>query len=120
MNLSDLCNKELREQISKEEWDNFLSKYSFFMDQQVFTQLFMDFQRMHHCLRMACEDEKDEIRQEYDRDFLLEEGDRLYAKWIHHLSKIVFKEPLTEELRNAMIDFLNKELIQKRDNSNGK
>jgi len=101
MRLSDLYNKELREQISKEEWDSFLSRYSGFMDEQleemkkpIFTQLFIDFQRMHSCLQMACQEDKDEIRQEYDKGFLLKEGARLYSKWANFVLDKAAKETM--------------------------
>lgn len=51
----------------------------------IFTDLFIDFQRMHSYLQMACDQEKDEIRQKYDSDFLIEEGEKLYAKWLHYV-----------------------------------
>ncbi len=61
----------------------------------IFTDLFIDFQRMHSYLQMACDQEKDEIRQKYDSDFLLEEGEKLYAKWLHYVGKKAAQEVIS-------------------------
>ena len=62
------------------------------MKQPIHAQLFIDFHRMYSYLQMACEEEKDEIRQEYDRDFLIGEGKKLYSKWEHFFLDEAAKE----------------------------
>ncbi len=67
----------------------------------IFTDLFIDFQRMHSYLQMACDQEKDEIRQKYDSDFLLEEGEKLYVKWLHFVARKATKEVM-ESLKDTV------------------
>ena len=53
----------------------------------IFTNLFIDLQKMHRYLQMACEKEKDEIRQKHEPDCLLEEGEKLIDKWCYYIGR---------------------------------